>query len=89
VVLQSSLAAQAEQLQCCIARFESFLERTDATLSRLSLRTPLIKSIPMLHSPGEVGVGSTEVKGADVGTSDYPSGIPDMHTIHDPMISVP
>jgi hypothetical protein len=23
-----------------------------------------------------------------VGTSDYPSGIPDMHTIHDPMISV-
>jgi hypothetical protein len=24
----------------------------------------------------------------DVGTPDYPSGIPDMHTIHDPMISV-
>jgi hypothetical protein len=23
-----------------------------------------------------------------VGTPDYPSGIPDMHTIHDPMISV-
>jgi hypothetical protein len=23
-----------------------------------------------------------------VGTLDYPSGIPDMHTIHDPMISV-
>jgi hypothetical protein len=23
-----------------------------------------------------------------VGTTDYPSGIPDMHTIHDPMISV-
>jgi hypothetical protein len=23
-----------------------------------------------------------------VGTSDYPSEIPDMHTIHDPMISV-
>jgi hypothetical protein len=28
--------------------------------------------------------GSFEV----VGTPDYPSGIPDMHTIHDPMISV-
>jgi hypothetical protein len=26
--------------------------------------------------------------GAIVGTPDYPSGIPDMHTIHDPMISV-
>jgi hypothetical protein len=25
---------------------------------------------------------------AFVGTPDYPSGIPDMHTIHDPMISV-
>jgi hypothetical protein len=23
-----------------------------------------------------------------VGTPDYPSGIPDMHTIHDPMISM-
>jgi hypothetical protein len=23
-----------------------------------------------------------------MGTSDYPSGIPNMHTIHDPMISV-
>jgi hypothetical protein len=25
---------------------------------------------------------------AVVGTPDYPSGIPDMHTIHDPMISM-
>jgi hypothetical protein len=26
--------------------------------------------------------------GVAMGTPDYPSGIPDMHTIHDPMISV-
>jgi hypothetical protein len=26
--------------------------------------------------------------GTGVGTPDYPSGIPDMHKIHDPMISV-
>jgi hypothetical protein len=32
----------------------------------------------------EKGIKSEDV----VGTPDYPSGIPDMHTIHDPMISV-
>jgi hypothetical protein len=31
---------------------------------------------------------TTPKKPSSVGTPDYPSGIPDMHTIHDPMISV-
>jgi hypothetical protein len=66
VVLQSSLAAQVKQLQRCVARFEGFLERAEATLSRLSLETPLMKSTPLPHSPGEVGVGSTEDKGSEL-----------------------
>jgi hypothetical protein len=66
VVLQSSLEAQAEQLQHCVARFESFLERAEATLSSLSLGTPLMKSIPLSHSPGAVGVGSMEDKGPEL-----------------------
>jgi hypothetical protein len=32
--------------------------------------------------------GEAELLRCLVGTPDYPSGIPDMHTIHDPMISV-
>ena len=37
VVLQSALAAQAVQLQGCLARVGSFLARAEAALSRLSL----------------------------------------------------
>jgi hypothetical protein len=34
------------------------------------------------------GMSGVAVAAGFVGTPDYPSGIPDMHTIHDPMISV-
>jgi hypothetical protein len=53
-------------MQHCVARFESFLERAEATLSRLSLEMPLMKSTPMPHSPGEVGAGSMKDKGSEL-----------------------
>jgi hypothetical protein len=45
--------------------------------------SPRISITPML-GPNFSGPRGTKI----VGTPDYPSGIPDMHTIHDPMISV-
>jgi hypothetical protein len=44
VVLQSSLAAHIAQLQGSLERVESFLERAEATLSRLSFVPAMLKT---------------------------------------------
>ena len=62
VMLRSTLAVQVEQLQECLTRVGSFLERAEAALSRLSLFSDMSKTTPMSCSLGEIGVGSTEVR---------------------------
>jgi hypothetical protein len=71
VVWQSGMAAQAEQLQGCLARVGSFLEHAEAALSRLSLLPAMLKTTPM-SGPAEVSVGSLEDRGAELYGSFYP-----------------
>jgi hypothetical protein len=44
-----------------------------------SYLTPMLTKVSYSHDGSDAN---------SVGTPDYPSGIPDMHPIHDPMISV-
>lgn len=85
VVLQSSLAAQTELLQDCLARFESFLERAETALSRLSLLQDLMKTIPTSRPSTEVGVGSTK----DLGTELYGCFSPRVGDSSSPLSSLP
>jgi hypothetical protein len=57
VVLQSALASQLED---CLEWVGSFLERAEAALGRLSLMPAMLKTTPMLCTPGEVGASSME-----------------------------
>jgi hypothetical protein len=52
-----------QQLQGCLARIGSFLERAKAALSRLSLLPVVLKTTPT-SGPREVSVGSSEDRGA-------------------------
>jgi hypothetical protein len=64
VVLQSSLATQVAQLQGCLVRVGSFLERAEIALSRLSLLPAMLKNSLMSCPHCKVGDGSTEDRGA-------------------------
>ena len=55
VVLQSALAAQSEQLQVCLARVESFLERAEVALCKLSLVSAMLNTIPAPCPVDKVG----------------------------------
>ena len=65
VVLQSIPAALAEQLQGCLARVESFLEREEVALCKLSLVPAMLMAIPPSRPLGDIGVGSVEDMGGD------------------------
>ena len=60
-VLQSTLAAQTELLQGYMTHVRSFMERAEATLSRLSLVPAMFKTIPTSCLHGEVDVCIGEV----------------------------
>jgi hypothetical protein len=57
VVLQSTLVSQLED---CLERVGSFLERAEAALGRLSLMPAMLKTTSMSCPPGEVGASSME-----------------------------
>jgi hypothetical protein len=61
------MAAQAQQMQGYFARVESFLERAEAALSKLSLLPAMLKTSTMSGPPVEVGASSsTEDKVAEI-----------------------
>jgi hypothetical protein len=66
VVLQSTLVAQVEQLQGCLVQIASFLERAEATLSKISPLPAMLETTHTLCPPSEVGVDSTEDWGAEL-----------------------
>ena len=58
VELQSTLADQSKMLQGLMARVESFLERAEATLTKLSLVPALLPTAPTPRPLVVSGVGS-------------------------------
>ena len=65
VVLQTALADQTELLQGWQARIESFLERAEAALSRLSLVPTTLLATQTPQPLGVAIVDSTEDRGAE------------------------
>jgi hypothetical protein len=63
VVLQSGLASQLED---CLTRVGSFLERAVAALSRLSLVSAMLQTTPMLCPLAEVAASSAEDGGVEL-----------------------
>jgi hypothetical protein len=79
VVFQSSLAAKVEALQRCLDRVASFLERAEATRSKLSL-------LPAVLSPlGKVDVGPVE----DLGVELFGCLSPRVGVISSPLSTMP
>uniref|UniRef100_A0A453TBB2 CCHC-type domain-containing protein n=1 Tax=Aegilops tauschii subsp. strangulata TaxID=200361 RepID=A0A453TBB2_AEGTS len=66
LMLQSALADHTTLLQGCVARVESFLERAEVALGRLSLVPTLLQTTLTSHSPCAVGVGSAEDRGEEL-----------------------
>ena len=66
VLLRSTLVVQVEQLQDCLKRVGSFLERAEAALSKLSPLPNMLKTTPMSCPPSEVGVGSADDGAAEL-----------------------
>ncbi|VAI44324.1 unnamed protein product [Triticum turgidum subsp. durum] len=66
LMLQSALADQTALLQGCLARVESFLERAEAALSRLSLAPAMLQTSLTSHSPCAVGVCSAADRGVEL-----------------------
>ncbi|KAM3297044.1 hypothetical protein ACQJBY_039088 [Aegilops geniculata] len=65
LMLQSALADQTALLQGCVARVESFLERAEVALGRLSLVPALLQTTLTSHSPCAAGVCSAEDRGEE------------------------
>ncbi|SPT20403.1 unnamed protein product [Triticum aestivum] len=66
LMLQSALADQTALLQGCVARVESFLERAEVALGRLSLVPALLQTTLTSHSPCVAGVCSMEDRGEEL-----------------------
>jgi hypothetical protein len=49
------MASQIDQLQGCVARVGSFLERVEPSLDNLSLLSAMFKTTPTSGPPSEVG----------------------------------
>ncbi|XBI58488.1 hypothetical protein VPH35_039710 [Triticum aestivum] len=66
LMLQSALADQTVLLQSCVVRVESFLERAEVALGRLSLVSALLQTTLTSHSPCASGVCSAEDRGEEL-----------------------
>ena len=88
LMLQSALADQTALLQGCVARVESFLERAEVALGRLSLVPALLQTTLASHSPCAAGVCSTEDRGEELYGSFSPRvGVSSLVPTSPPMVS--